>query len=39
MVVQECISCDGIGPLVKGEGRIIGKDYIEILSTSLLPFM
>ena len=31
--------CDGLCPIVKVEGRMNGKDYIEILSTSLLPFM
>lgn len=34
-----CISCDGVGPLVKVEGRMNGNDYIKLLSASLLPFM
>ena len=34
-----CISCDGIGPITKVEGRMNGKDYIRLLSRHLLPYM
>lgn len=39
VMVWGCISCDGIGPIAKVEGRMCGKDYIQLLSTSLLPYM
>ena len=34
-----CISCDGVGPLPKIDGRMKGKDYIDLLSANLLPYM
>ena len=34
-----CISCDWVGPLAKIDGRMKGKDYIDILSAILLPYM
>ena len=37
--VWGCISCDGIGPFIKVEGRMNGKDYIRLLSRHLLPHM
>ena len=39
VMVWGCISCDGVGPIVKVEGRMNGKDYIKLLSNSLLPYM
>ena len=39
VMVWGCISCNGVGPLVKVEGRMNEKDYIKLLSTSSLPFM
>ena len=38
-MVWWCISCDGIGPITKVEGRMNGKDYIKIVSRHLLPYM
>ena len=37
VMVWGCISCDGIGPITKVEGRMNGKDYIILLSL-LLPY-
>ena len=34
-----CISCDGIGPITKVEGRMNGKDCTSLLSRHLLPYM
>ena len=34
-----CISCDGVGPLAKIDGRMKGKDYIDLLFANLLPYM
>ena len=34
-----CISCGGVGPLVKVDGRMKAIDYIQLLNTSLLPYM
>ena len=34
-----CISCDGIGPITKVEGRMNGNVYIKFLSSHLLPYM
>ena len=34
-----CISCDWVGPLAKIDGRMKGKDYIDLLSANLLPYM
>ena len=34
-----CISCDGVGPLVKVDGMMKAVDYIQLLNTSLLPYM
>ena len=39
VMVWGCISCDGIGPITKVEGRMIGKDYIRLLSRHLLPYI
>ena len=39
VMVWGCISCDGVGPLAKIEGRMKGKDYIDLLSANLLPYM
>ena len=39
VMVWGCISCDGVGPVVKVEDRMNVKDYTELLSTSLLLFM
>ena len=33
------ISCDGVGPLVKVDGRMKAVDYIQLLNTSILPYM
>ena len=38
-MVWGCISCDGVGPLAKIDGRIKGKGYIDLLSANLLPHM
>ena len=34
-----CISCDGVGPLMKVVGRMNAADYIKMLNTSLVPYM
>ena len=34
-----CISCDRVGPLAKIDGRMKGKDYIDLLSSNLLPYV
>ena len=39
VMVWGCISCNGVGPLVKVEGRMNSKDYIRILSGKLLPYI
>ena len=39
VMVWGCISCDGIGPITKVEGRMNGKDYIRLLSRHLLPYI
>ena len=39
VVVWGCISCGGIGPITKVDGRMNGKDYIIVLSRHLLPYM
>ena len=39
VMVWGCISCDGVGPLAKIDGRMKGKDYIDLLSANLLPYM
>ena len=33
------ISCDGVGLLSKVDCRMKGKDYIDLLSVNLLPYM
>ena len=37
VMVWGCISYNGIGPIVKVEGRMNSKDYIRILTGKLLP--
>ena len=39
VMVWGCISCDGIGPIVTVTGRMNAKDYIDLLSSTLLPYM
>ena len=38
-MVWGCISCYGVDPLAKINGRMKGKDYIDLLSANLLPYM
>ena len=38
-MVRGCISCDGIGPIIKVEGRMNGKEYIRLLFGHLLSYM
>ena len=39
VMVWGCMSCDGVGPLVKVEGRMSGRDYIRLLSQTLVPYI
>ena len=39
VMVWGCISCDGVGPLAKIDGGMKGKDYIDLLSANLFPYM
>ena len=39
VMVWGCISCNGVGPLAKIDGRMEGKDYTDQLSADLLPYM
>ena len=36
VMVWGCISCDGMVPLAKIDGRMKGKDYIDLLCANLL---
>ena len=33
-----CITCNGVGPLVKVKGRMNSDDYIKLFSDTLLSF-
>ena len=37
VMVWGCISCDGIGPITKVEGRMNGKDYIRFYLDTCFP--
>lgn len=39
VMVWGCISCDGVGPIDKVEGRMNAKDYIQFLSRTVLTWM
>ena len=39
VMVWGCISCDGTSPIVTVTGRMNAKDYIDLLSSTLLPYM
>ena len=33
-----CVSCEGVGPLVRVEGRLNGDGYLQLLSGHLQPY-
>lgn len=39
VMVWGCITCDGVGPMTKVDGRMNAKDYIGLLEKTLVPFM
>ena len=38
-MVWGCFSSNGLGPLVRIDGRQTAKDYIEVLNNNLLPYL
>ena len=38
VIMWGCITCDGVGPLIKVKGRINSDDYIKLFSDTLLSF-
>ena len=39
VMVWGCITSDGVGPLTTVDGRMKGKDYIDLLEQTLVSFM
>ena len=33
-----CVSCEGVDPLVRVEGRLNGDGYLQLLSGNLQPY-
>ena len=38
VIMWGCITCDGVGPLVKVKGRMNSDDYIKLFSDTLLSY-